>query len=121
MTATSWLSFREFSGLLVYYTHLMSYRGAIREVRVGIDSAVPDKVSKMPPCDMRDPGVIPRDAQPYLKLAPLDPVRIGGIDLSRRQRLGEQEFRALTQIARTRAYPAHVYPYPACLKKFVHS
>ncbi len=70
MTATSWLSFREFSGLLVYYTHLMSYRCAIREVRVGIDSAVPDKVLKMPPCDMRDPGVIPRDAQPYLKLAP---------------------------------------------------
>ncbi|MFZ1174630.1 MAG: caspase family protein, partial [Bradyrhizobium sp.] len=26
MTATSWLSFREFNGLLVYYTHLMSYR-----------------------------------------------------------------------------------------------
>ena len=38
MTATSWLSFREFNGLLVYYTHLMSYRCAIREVRVGIDS-----------------------------------------------------------------------------------
>ena len=51
MTATSWLSFREFNGLLVYYTHLMSYRCAIREVRVGIDSAVPDKVLKMPPCD----------------------------------------------------------------------
>ena len=67
MTATSWLSFREFNGLLVYYTHLMSYRCAIREVRVGIDSAVPDKVLKMPPCD---PSVIPRDAQPYLKLAP---------------------------------------------------
>src|SRR4029079_19399005 len=28
MTATSWLSFREFNGLLVYYTHLMSYRCA---------------------------------------------------------------------------------------------
>ena len=70
MTATSWLSFREFNGLLVYYTHLMSYRCAIREVRVGIDSAVPDKVLKMPPCDPRDPSVIPRDAQPYLKLAP---------------------------------------------------
>src|SRR6266566_5075626 len=40
MTATSWLSFREFNGLLVYYTHLMSYRCAIREVRVGIDTAV---------------------------------------------------------------------------------
>jgi hypothetical protein len=70
MTATSWLSFREFNGLLVYYTHLMSYRCAIREVRVGIDTAVPDKVLKMPPCDTRDPSVIPHDAQPYLKLAP---------------------------------------------------
>jgi hypothetical protein len=70
MTATSWLSFRDFNGLLVYYTHLMSYRCAIREVRVGIDSTVPDKVLKMPPCDPRDPSVIPHDAQPYLKLAP---------------------------------------------------
>ncbi len=56
MTATSWLSFREFNGLLVYYTHLMSYRCAIREVRVGIDTSVPDKVLKMPPCDPRDPS-----------------------------------------------------------------
>ena len=70
MTATSWLSFREFNGLLVYYSHLMSYRCAIREVRVGIDTAVPDKVVKMPPCDPRDPSVIPHDSQPYLKLAP---------------------------------------------------
>jgi hypothetical protein len=70
MTATSWLSFREFNGLLVYYSHLMSYRCAIREVRVGIDSAVPDRLLKMPPCDPRDPSVIPHDSQPYLKLAP---------------------------------------------------
>ena len=56
MTATSWLSFREFNGLLVYYTHLMSYRCAIREVRVGIDGTVPDKVLKMPPCDPRTPA-----------------------------------------------------------------
>jgi hypothetical protein len=70
MTATSWLSFREFNGLLVYYTQLMSYRCAIREVRVGIDTAMPDKVLKMPPCDPRDPSAIPHDAQPYLKLAP---------------------------------------------------
>ncbi len=70
MTATSWLSFREFNGLLVYYTHLMSYRCAIREVHIGIDSAVPDRVLKMPPCDMKDPNAIPYDAKPYLKLAP---------------------------------------------------
>src|SRR5258707_5568226 len=70
ITPTTWLSFREFNGLLVYYTHLMSYRCAIREVRVGIDSAVPDRVLKMPPCDMRDPSVIPHEALPYLRLAP---------------------------------------------------
>src|SRR5438477_5273306 len=70
MTATSWLSFREFNGLLVYYSQLMSFRCAIREARIGIDSAVPDKVLKMPPCDPRDPSVIPHEAQPYLKLAP---------------------------------------------------
>jgi Caspase domain len=70
MTATSWLSFREFNGLLVYYTHLMSYRCAIREVRIGIDTAVPDQVLKMPPCDVKDPSVIPHDAKPYLKLSP---------------------------------------------------
>jgi hypothetical protein len=68
MTATSWLSFREFNGLLIYYTHLMSYRCAIRDVRVGVDTAVPDKVLKMPPCNLKDPVAIPHEAQPYLKL-----------------------------------------------------
>ena len=70
MTSTSWLSFRDFNGLLVYYTHLMSYRCAIREARIGIDSAVPDKVLKMPGCDPRDPSAIPHGANPYLKLSP---------------------------------------------------
>jgi hypothetical protein len=70
MTATSWLSFREFNGLLVYYSHLMSYRCAIREVRIGIDTAVPDRVLQMPPCDPRDPSAIPYEAKPYLKLSP---------------------------------------------------
>lgn len=68
MTSTSWLSFREFNGLMVYYTHLMSYRCAIREARIGIDTAVPDRVLKMPPCNMRDPHAIPSEAQPYLRL-----------------------------------------------------
>jgi uncharacterized caspase-like protein len=70
MTATSWLSFREFNGLLVYFTHLVSYRCAIREARIGIDTAVPDKVLKMPPCDLRDPNEIPSGAQLYMKLPP---------------------------------------------------
>jgi hypothetical protein len=70
MTSTSWLSFREFNGLLVYYTHLMTNRCAIREARIGIDTTVPDRVLSMPPCDPRDPNSIPANATPYLKLAP---------------------------------------------------
>ena len=70
MTVTSWLSFRQFNGLLVYYTHLMSYRCAIRDVRIGIDSAVPDRALKMPPCNPKDPVAIPSSAMPYLKLPP---------------------------------------------------
>jgi hypothetical protein len=70
MTSTSWLSFREFNGLLVYYTHLMSYRCAIRQVRIGIDTSMPDKVLNMPACNMKDPISIPSDAAPYLKLPP---------------------------------------------------
>jgi len=70
MTATSWLSFRQFNGLLVYFTHLVSYRCAIREARIGIDSAVPDRVLNMPPCDMREPNEIPYGAQLYMKLPP---------------------------------------------------
>jgi uncharacterized caspase-like protein len=70
MTAGSWLAFREFNGLLVYYTHLMSYRCAIRQVRIGIDSTVPDRTVALPPCNQKDPMAIPTDAQPYLKVPP---------------------------------------------------
>jgi len=69
-TATSWLSFREFNGLLVYFTHLMSYRCAIREARIGIDTAMPDRALRIPPCDMKDPNEIPASAQLYMKLPP---------------------------------------------------
>jgi uncharacterized caspase-like protein len=70
MTANSWIAFGGYSGPLAYYTQLMTNRCAIREARIGIDSAVPDKVLKMPPCDMKDPSAIPHDAVPYVKVAP---------------------------------------------------
>jgi hypothetical protein len=68
-TAGSWVSFRDYNGLLLYYTHLMSYRCAIREVRIGIDSAVPNRPLPLPACDPAQPNNIPSDAAPYLKLA----------------------------------------------------
>lgn len=68
MTAGSWLSFREYNGLLLYYTHLVSYRCAIREARIGVDTSVPDKVLKLPKCDLRDPVAIPDKAEVLVKL-----------------------------------------------------
>jgi hypothetical protein len=70
MTASGWLAFREFNGLLLYYTHLMTYRCGIREARIGIDTTMPDRVVQLPPCDPKNPGAIPANATPYLKLPP---------------------------------------------------
>jgi hypothetical protein len=70
MTAGSWMSFREFNGLLLYYTHLVSYRCAVRQVRIGLDSTIPDRPLAMPPCNEKDPMAIPHDAQVYMKVPP---------------------------------------------------
>jgi hypothetical protein len=70
LTAGSWLSFRQYNGLLLYYTQLMSYRCAIRELRIGIDTTMPKQVVALPPCDPRHPEEIPSDAKPYLTLPP---------------------------------------------------
>jgi Caspase domain len=68
MTAGSWLSFREFNGLLLYYTHLLSYRCGIREVRIGIDTTIPNQAIPLTPCDPMHPYEIPANAKPYLKV-----------------------------------------------------
>jgi hypothetical protein len=70
MTAGSWVMFRDYNGLLLYYTQLMSFRCAIRELRIGIDNSMPDKVVALPPCDPAHPQEIPADAKPYLQLPP---------------------------------------------------
>ena len=70
MTSGSWLMFREFNGLLLYYTHLVSYRCAIREMRIGLDSAVPNQVVQLPPCDPARPYEIPDKLLPWLKVPP---------------------------------------------------
>jgi hypothetical protein len=48
----------------------VSYRCAIREVRIGIDTAVPNQVLKMPGCDMRDPSANSAGMPLSMKLAP---------------------------------------------------
>ena len=68
MTTGSWLAFGQSSDLLVYYTQLVTYRCGIREVRVGIDSTVPNKVIPLGACDPRHPFEIPENAQTYMRL-----------------------------------------------------
>jgi hypothetical protein len=70
MTSGSWVAFGGYSGLLVYVTHLVTYRCAIREARIGIDSTVPDRKLVLPPCDLNDPSKIPEKAELYLRVPP---------------------------------------------------
>ena len=41
-----------------------------RELRIGLDSAVPDRKITLPACNEKDPFSIPSDAQPYMKVPP---------------------------------------------------
>jgi hypothetical protein len=72
MTSGSWLLLQDGynSGPLLYYSHLISYRCGIRQVRIGIDSTIPDQPLALPPCNEKDPIAIPPNAPSYLKVPP---------------------------------------------------
>ncbi|MER9346507.1 methyl-accepting chemotaxis protein [Mesorhizobium sp. M0227] len=67
---TSWIAF-DASGNhgLVYFTQMLSYRCAIKQVHYSLNGAALDKEIKMPRCDKKDPYAIPYDYQPYFKVA----------------------------------------------------
>ena len=68
MTRTSWLAFRDYDGRrLLYFTHLISSRCAIAEVRYGLDTMSPSQVYRMPPCDKANPYAVPSDAQIHIE------------------------------------------------------
>jgi hypothetical protein len=66
---TSWIAF-DASGNrgLVYFTHILSYRCAIKEVRYGLNGAALDKRIEMPACNEKDPYAIPENFNPYFKI-----------------------------------------------------
>jgi hypothetical protein len=52
MTKGSWLAFRDYDGkLLLYFTHLLSYRPVIKEIRYSLNSEALDKEYKFKPSD----------------------------------------------------------------------
>jgi hypothetical protein len=67
---TSWIAFNRSDSLLVYFTHLVSYRCAIREVRYAINHDKPRDIYVIPPCDPGDPHAVPPEASIYRTIPP---------------------------------------------------
>jgi hypothetical protein len=65
---TSWIAFREFQGMKVYFTHLITYRCAIAEVHYGYNGAPADKLFKLPACDPADPHSVPYEAKVFMNV-----------------------------------------------------
>ncbi len=65
---TAWISFREYNGMQVYFTHLISYRCGIKQVRYSVGDTAPDKIWKLPKCDPSNPHSVPQDAKIHMKI-----------------------------------------------------
>ncbi|WFP76728.1 methyl-accepting chemotaxis protein [Mesorhizobium sp. WSM4906] len=66
---TSWIAFDAGGNHgLVYFTQMLSFRCAIKEVRYSLNGTALDNQIKMPPCDAKDPYAIPSDYQPYFRV-----------------------------------------------------
>jgi hypothetical protein len=66
MTADNWVAFRNFNGkTLIYYSHLVSWRCGLKEVRYGVNSREPDQSWPLPECNKMMPNTVPYDAKIY--------------------------------------------------------
>ena len=66
---TSWIAF-DASGNrgLVYFSQMLSFRCAIKEVHYSLNGAALDKKLDLPPCNEKDPYAIPDNYLPYFKV-----------------------------------------------------
>lgn len=70
MTETSWLSFRDYDGkALLYFTHLMVYRGSIEKIEYGLDRATPNKRFKFPAWNKSGIATIDAKTPSYIKVS----------------------------------------------------
>lgn len=68
MTKGSWLSFRDYDGkVLLYFTHLLSYRPVIKEIHYSLNSEALDQTYKFKPSDKM---FISGDELPYIAVPP---------------------------------------------------
>jgi hypothetical protein len=71
-TSDSWVGFHDLTppDHYVMFTHLVSWRCGLREVRYKIDGRTPDQLFPLPPCDPKRPNHLPRgdDSGSYVRL-----------------------------------------------------
>ncbi len=67
LTKGAWVAFRDYNGLLLYTTHLVSYRCTIAQATLSLDGG-PAAPIGLPPCDPKDPFANPPGEAGYTKV-----------------------------------------------------
>ena len=67
MTSAHWVLLKstDANRTLLYFSHLLTYRSSLKEIRYGLDKDVPDKSWPIPPDDPKNPGAITPDVKIY--------------------------------------------------------
>jgi hypothetical protein len=70
-TTNVWMEFgKDSDASRLFYTLLVTNRCAIRQVRIGIDSVVPNEILPLPPCDEKAPYSLPHDTIHWRTVSP---------------------------------------------------
>lgn len=81
LTKQSWVSFRDWDGkTLLYFTHLLSHRGVLTEIRYGIDKEEPDQRFDFPTYDKPGMAAISNDVAIHITVP--DPAQFVTVQLS---------------------------------------
>jgi len=85
-TRANWIAVREFDGKdLLYFTHLLSWRCGLTEIRYGLNGAAADKVWPMEPCYDTEPqpNALKMEGGPEIYLtAPLSSIQTISISVT---------------------------------------
>lgn len=72
MTKDSWVAFRNYDGRQwIYFTHLVSYRCGLAEIRYSLNDAGLGERFPLPPCDPERPNEIDAETYPPYVAMPL--------------------------------------------------
>ena len=91
---TNWVEFREYNGLLIYFTTLVTYRCAITELRYGLDGMKPLQRYDLPQCNAQRPLLRAGERQALHEAAAEDEIDQPADRLARRNPVGSLDGRA---------------------------